>query len=390
MSLLLAHVRMYMQFVMRILKEANIHHILAVFLKLLWKILFSVMFTVGAALATLFGISYATYGGLGITLYVVCCALLSLVISLIMFVLKNRELFDHNPQYDRKLMVDSLKQELRNFLSRKEFNDVERFGGAISRVLWLCGEYKSRVELGKMVFEAATHLNHHNTRAKVLIDDIGWTYITLDKKDLAIQNISKGIELAQDNALWKLVVKGHRHLAGIHMLNTAVEKNRTEALRNLGLASNTIEKINGPQIVGEMSAGIEYAYSEYYYQTGDHPQALTRCKKARSDYNKSNDSEREVKTFSQMGKIFLAEREYENAKHEFMIGLGKAESTGRYEEIIKNHMGLFICYDAENDPTNSRAHFIKCEEYLRDLDVQLYGWNQIIETYKSKKEYIRR
>lgn len=55
-----------------------------------------------------------------------------------------------NPQF-----FDTLKVDLQKQLDNNNYSDVIRIGASLSRALWISGEYKNRVDIGSLVYEAA-------------------------------------------------------------------------------------------------------------------------------------------------------------------------------------------------------------------------------------------
>lgn len=138
-----------------------------------------------------------------------------------------------------------------------KYEDVIKFGNAMSQTLFTSNKNEDRVNLGKIIDEAANKIQtaHYNKsqgdyrvtfdgydktinliRTSLKIDDLGWSYHLCNQDDEAIKNITLGIKAARSEAIRlrnkysrnrdegkkailpyvKLIMRGYRHLCGIY------------------------------------------------------------------------------------------------------------------------------------------------------------------------------
>jgi tetratricopeptide (TPR) repeat protein len=261
---------------------------------------------------------------------------------------------------DKKPLV--LSAELVRIVStlygEAKYLEVVRFGSTVSRYLWLNGHNHERIEIGKLVEDAASKVGRSPEQVSCLIDDIGWTYEIIGDTERAITNISNGIEKAVENELYYLAAKGERHLSGI-------EKHRGNAKQfslHLSNARAYCTKIIDSSDRNEIEASLFLAEAKYLFETGRFQEAEQLAKQAISVFDK--DPDRIVKVHSLLGNIFLKQGKRQKAKDEFNRGYNNSKSI-RKDEIAKNAKGLADVALAENDIKT-------CVKYLTEAK-ELYG-----------------
>ena len=173
-------------------------------------------------------------------------------------------------------LVDAVSQAY----ERRDYVEVIRLGQALSRPLWLSGEYRTRIAIGTMVEESAALSGRRDEQAMTLIDDLGWTYVVVQEYDLAIRNIKHGIELAAEAGDIYLATKGIRHLGNISI----IQRNNQAAMNYLLEAKEMAA--NEPDITRkqDMTAGIHYALAELHIAQRNYEQALVESSHARNFY----------------------------------------------------------------------------------------------------------
>lgn len=225
---------------------------------------------------------------------------------------------------------------VRAFTKSGDYSTLIRFGVALSRPLWLQGEYKARIAIGQIVEDAAARIDNKKAQATALIDDLGWTYVALKQFEEAEKNIQHGKGIASEISNHYLVARALRHLAGM-----AIERNALDnAIDFCNQAIKEAEKIPDVEDKEEMIAGIEYAFSVIFWMKNDLIIAKNYCLSARAKFEKLEDNERLAKTFSLLGKIGEKDGDLENAKDIYRRGLQFAEQMNIRDEIIRNHLGL--------------------------------------------------
>ncbi|MDR2581526.1 MAG: hypothetical protein LBC85_11115 [Fibromonadaceae bacterium] len=290
-------------------------------------------------------------------------------------------------KYNSGKIYESLAIVLEKSCPDKDYALVLRLGSALSRVLWIAGQYKYRISIGNIIFAAACKHDDSYQKARVQIDDIGWTYFVLKETPKAMENIRNGLLIAQDIKNDYLTAKAYRHLAIIFLsqgnssiLNT--EESIEQAEKNIEQAKKAAEKIFDPIGKKEMLAGIDYVYVEILISKKDLENALTVAQKTLDEYTEILDMERKAKSFSQIGKIFLLKNDYKEAIVSFKSGLGIAEKSSRKDEIIKCFMGLAVACYKNDDINEARVHKNTCENYLQK-DENFASWDEIISMYSN-------
>lgn len=155
-----------------------------------------------------------------------------------------------SPKRSVEQLIDVLEQ---NAKSGDNLN-VIRYGLGLSRTLWIEGEYDLRLRIGALIEDAASKLNDVETQASVLIDDLGWTLVTLKKYSEAEQKIKHGKRLAESKGYYYLSCKAMRHIAGINIQ----KKDYDEAVKTLNQVLESAKKIADEKQRDEMVAGATY------------------------------------------------------------------------------------------------------------------------------------
>lgn len=109
------------------------------------------------------------------------------------------------------------------------WKEIIRTAYPISNSLWYSGKYRLRVSIANYIDVACINLLSQNIisvklslddipinyiRNSILIDDMGWTLFRLNKKFYAKarENIFKGINIAENEKYYDLLLKGYKHL----------------------------------------------------------------------------------------------------------------------------------------------------------------------------------
>jgi tetratricopeptide (TPR) repeat protein len=312
----------------------------------------------------------------------ICCLSFAIFVSLVYLIIKLLQLINNRSTIGktREQMYLSLKNDLQYFAKNGKHIDVIRLGTSISRALWLCMEYEHRVKIGDIVYDSACHENDDKTKAKVLIDDIGFTNIVLENYNVGVENIERGIEIAKRINEWFYVSKGYRHLAN-YSLFYEQQPSVDKIISLLENAKSFIEKIKNNDEIIESNLSIEYAYTEFYYYNKNFDKAEASCMNVREKYNEIQDYDRKCKTYSQLGKIYLGTKTYHEAKEQFLEGIALCNKRNREDELIKCYMGMVICYYQLSNIKQVHDYIGKCEALYND-DFVLFGWDSITKQYK--------
>lgn len=244
-------------------------------------------------------------------------------------------------------LIEVLEQGARN----GDNLSIIRYGLGLSRTLWIEGEYDLRLRLGSLIEDAASKLNDVETQSSVLIDDLGWTLVSLKKYSEAEQKIRHGKKLAESRGDFYLACKALRHIAGIHIQRNQYD----DAIKTLNEVMESAKKIQDENRRDEMVAGTTYGLAWAFSEDKNFDEAEKHCFVAKTMFEKLSDHERLVKTFSLLGKIF-ERKDINVAKDFYRQGLAMANQLKRKDEIINNHLGLYRIYKTEGNISKSSEH----------------------------------
>lgn len=286
-----------------------------------------------------------------------CFALISIISGLIAVIIElirnNKNLLVLEDGFTDKnldsLLITLIEKSLNQSLHKREYNEVIRLGTVLSRPLWLSGKYNSRIQIGRLVEEAAGSIGKKNEQAQALIDDIGWTNAEMGNYPEAIKNINHGIEIVQKIPNHYLLAKGLRHLGGIAKRT----KLFVEAKAKYSAALEAAEKITDSKEAKEMMAGIEYALGNLCFELKDFINAEKHIETALIQFRELKDTERAIKTISIKANLYLEKGEIDNAKDMFREGLKLSRDNDRKDEIVLNLKGLSKIYFLENNVTKA-------------------------------------
>jgi tetratricopeptide (TPR) repeat protein len=313
-------------------------------------------------------------GLFGFLTLVFVCAFISLAFAIykhrVVFEDKNENDIENDPS-----VYETLTANLNKMMSKKEYSEVTRIGGLLSRALWIAGEYGNRITIGNLVYEAACKNSDDTARAMALIDDIGWTYVLINNFNKAKTNILEGIKIAEDKPYW--IAKGYRHLFNIELLQGDDEDHIAAANNWLDLACESAANISDPQQKAEMQDGIDYDKIELLIQEEKLQEAQTEAEKVLNMYKSRNDKERMAKLYSLLGKIAFVMEDYPKSTGHFLDGLTMAEKSNQKDEIIKNSMGLAVSKHYEGDISRSHNYLQECNNHLDGRRSLLIFWSVI-------------
>lgn len=255
---------------------------------------------------------------------------------------------------------------LENIAKKGDHSAVIRFGLALSRPLWLQGEYTIRIEIGRIVENAAAKLGNKRAQAAVLIDDIGWTYVPLKQYRKAKQNIEHGRQIASNLPNHYLLAKALRHLGGIAIVE------RGDIDEAISLCENALKettKIIDREEREEMIAGINYGLSKIYWMKNELEKALEYSVMAKRSYEKRGDIDRVATIYSQLGKIYEKWGKIDYAKDTYREGLEFAERTNLKVEIIRNLLGIARILIKEDQKEEANEYLDKAKQLYKTVPI---------------------
>lgn len=145
------------------------------------------------------------------------------------------------------------------------FSDVIRIGDALSRPFFETGAFSVRLEVGRMVEEAAARSSRRREQYVALIDPIGWSLIELGEYESAAREIRHGLQLLEDVDDPFYEAKAHRHLGVIARREGDFGEARRQYERARDRADDIVEARDG--LV--MTAGLQYALASLAFHEGD-------------------------------------------------------------------------------------------------------------------------
>lgn len=254
----------------------------------------------------------------------------------------------------------SLLAELATLVKQERYDTILRYRETFSRFLWVEGRLKERIALGRIAEDAAARLGKRESQVAALLDDIGWSLLSLRQFKRARQSILHGLQLADNlkNTYWS--AKGHRHLAGLHL----EEKHYKQAYAELDSAAQLARRVSERKQRIEMLAGIAYGRALTALEQGDLKKSLAYLKRSEELREELGDPSRTVRIYAIKAKIAEARGDISSAKDLYRAGLEDARRIGRKDEMIRNHLGLARVYGLERDFGKAQKHRNEAHEML--------------------------
>lgn len=252
-----------------------------------------------------------------------------------------------------------------NELKNGNYIQVIRIGYTLSRALHLGGHYQLRYDIGLLMDKACSQIENNKTirineekltieyiKAKILIDDLGWTAHLLCFDDISKNNINNGLKIVSllvskleayeageiDRDLYKrskkLEIKGYRHLIGI-VSDNQVDIDRANSL----LDGDVYNRIFSENEKEHNKAELNYSIARACI-SDDPSKALELAKEAKEIFqnDKTSDMDRYVKTFDLIGDIYATytvDKKLLSAEEAYKEGLKLCREYGRSERYIR-------------------------------------------------------
>lgn len=333
------------------------------------KYLAGILFTIFSAVGIIVAIAcafyptspFSTFGIKGIII-------LSQTIIILSFLITYRRILKFKPftVEEPSNLAISLLEVVEKLYSEKHYKDAVRLAPQISRALWLSGNYSERVKIGKLVEDAAAKTNSPKQQVSALIDDIGWTLVVMGDLLNAEENINNGIKKALNHSLYYLAAKGERHLAGV----ASKKGDKKNILKHLNKAIEYADKIEDFEDSSEMKASLHLAKAEYLLEMKKPAEALKSAELSKGCYeNLKDQSERELKTHSRLGNIYLHLDKLQEAKDEFNKGYQKALGI-RKDEVGNNLIGLSRICILKREYSKAKESLIEAKSIFEDLGLE--------------------
>ena len=274
-------------------------------------------------------------------------------------------------------------QQIQDAYNNKNYNEVCRIAPILSRYLWLSGQYKLRIDIGKLVVDSAAYAEKSDLRASYYIDDLGWTTFITGDEGKAKTYIQDGLRIANEVRNHYLSAKAHRHLASIYRRNNRI----CEAKNELSLSVSEANNITDEREKNEMLSSLIFSEAKLLFESKDETdkrKSVTAFERALNAFNANNDIDRAVKVHVLLGNAYLNLGDIGKAQSKYEEGLDAAYVIGRYDEIKANTEALLLTVPDKNYRDKL---LIKIIEYCKTnkLYPELYLWQKKEEEIKYGK-----
>ena len=111
---------------------------------------------------------------------------------------------------------ENLVETIREEFHRGNDREVIRVGEALSRPLFESGAFSVRLDIGRMVEEAAARSERRRVQYVALIDEIGWSLVELGRYEEATRQILHGMRILESPRV--LSPLDHDHTTGLEHL----------------------------------------------------------------------------------------------------------------------------------------------------------------------------
>jgi tetratricopeptide (TPR) repeat protein len=146
-----------------------------------------------------------------------------------------RRFIEYYLQYSKRYYRSDqllMEREVRNIIAAvelaeklAEWDTLTSFRDSLNYFLWLAGYWPERIDANKSILNACRQSGSKSLEAKVLVEDIGFTYLRFEDIETAEQYVSEGLEIYQ-----KLDDKRGVALATRHLGKSALLKGEYELL----------------------------------------------------------------------------------------------------------------------------------------------------------------
>lgn len=323
----------------------------------------------GATFPPLFGaIKYLNYLGLNWspnTLKFLILLLLSALVGATAVVLSVIDAFPFTRVSQEKTSFeDSLLETLKTAFTHKKYADVCRIGEALSRPLFESGSFRTRLNIGKIVENAAASSRRKDKQIAALIDTIGWSLVELGDYPKAIRKIKHGIYLSTEEKNYFYEAKGYRHL-GVIARRT---KKFKEAYKYYQISREKTFLIPNLEKQTVMLAGLNHVLATLYCAMGDLIKATEYIKKSIVSFTDLNDEYRLNMCLVTKGDIELKDGKTDKAMDTYRNVLRDADQNTEKLQVARSYLGLAEIHLAENQWEDARKYIKSLEKIdLKDF-----------------------
>lgn len=252
------------------------------------------------------------------------------------------------------------------FIQKKVWNRALILQQALSRYFWVRGYWKLRIKYGKIMLESAQLMMDEETKARILMDSLGWTTYALYKDtQTAKEYIENSKNIFDKSKSYYGMVKSRRHLASISRSSgnfTVAENFYNEALE-------MIKHIKDENQRKEMKAGLYLSIGKLYVAKENYSSALTYFDKSLECFREINDELRILKVLNVKAKTLIFLDKLDDAIDFFEKVIQYSNKLQRLDQIPIALESLYECYTKKEKRKSARKYLeeaIKAYEALGD------------------------
>lgn len=261
------------------------------------------------------------------------------------------------PSFEQSL-VDALGAAL----EQRHYAEVIRIGGALTRPLFEEGMFVTRLQIGKIVEEAAALAERREEQAEALIDAIGWSLVELGQYEEARCRIEHGIRIGEELGADFWQAKGQRHLGVIARRNGQYDKALAHYQASLEMSKRVPETHRRDVLV----AGLHYAFASLHYHTGEYAKAMTAVTDAIRSFAALKDTYRLNMSCVMKGDIQFRLNENDRARDTYRSVLTRANENTELLQAIRARLGLAELFMSEHNWKKARENAAEAARMNRD------------------------
>jgi tetratricopeptide (TPR) repeat protein len=231
---------------------------------------------------------------------------------------------------------ESIVETLRAEFSRGNYSDVIRVGEALSRPLFESGAFSTRLQIGRMVEEAAARSSRRREQYAALIDSIGWSLVEMGRYPDAERQIRHGLRLIETSPDPFYEAKAHRHLGVIARRQGRFD----DAMGQYVDAEAIAMGIGDAQDRLAMVAGLQYALASLSYYQGRYDDAAGEIAKAIDSFTRLGDEYRLNMARVMRGDIEFKQGARDDARDTYRLVLQNADRNRETLQYVRACLGL--------------------------------------------------
>ena len=263
-----------------------------------------------------------------------------------------------------KSMYASIVETLKAEFARGNYSDVIRVGEALSRPFFEAGAFSVRLEIGRMVEEAAARSSRKREQYAALIDSIGWSLVELGRYSEAERQIKHGLRLLEQQPDSFYEAKAHRHIGVI----ARREKRYDDARAEYEVAARHAQDIANEHDALTMTAGLKYALASLAFHERRLQDAAPEIDAAIASFRALDDEYRLNMALVLRGDVEFERGDLDDARDTFRHVLQNADRNKETLQYVRACLGLAGARAADCEWTEVREVL----DLLNDLDLHQY------------------